>query len=52
VVFNTAPNPGAPSFRLAYTLTAPNVLAVSFSIAPPGQAAFHDIATGTLTKAN
>jgi len=49
VVFATAPSPGAPAFRLAYTLTKAT-LAIDFGMAPPGQTAFHPIATGTLHK--
>ncbi len=49
VVFATDPSPGAPTFRLAYALTA-GTLSVMFGMAPPGQAAFHPIASGTLLK--
>jgi hypothetical protein len=49
VVFATAPSPRAPTFRLTYTLTK-STLSVDFGMAPPGQTAFHPIATGTLHK--
>ncbi len=51
VVFSTAAQPGAPSFRLAYTLPKPDTLEVAFAMAPPGSSDFHPIATGTLTRA-
>ncbi len=50
VVFITAPHPGAPVFRLAYMVTSPTTLALSFSMIPPGGAGPHPIATGTLQK--
>jgi hypothetical protein len=51
VTFTSAAQPGAPTFKLAYELTAPGVLSVSFMMAPPGGAPFQPIATGILTKA-
>ncbi len=50
VVFSTAPNAGAPVFRLTYTLAAPGTLAINFAMAPPLGNSFHEIAAGTLTK--
>jgi hypothetical protein len=51
VVFATPVQPGAPTFRLAYELSAPRRLGVSFSMAPPGSLRFRPVATGTLTRA-
>ena len=51
VVFATAVQPGAPTFRLAYELSAPGRLSVSFSMAPPGSVEFRPVATGTLKRA-
>ena len=50
VTFDTAPTPGAPAFRLTYTLTAPKMLSIAFSIAPPGSGGFHPIATGSAIR--
>ena len=50
VAFISAPSPGHPVFRLEYDRTAPERLSVTFSMQPPGQAAFHPIATGILRK--
>lgn len=50
VVFSSAAAPGAPVFRLGYTLADPKTLAVAFAMAPPGRSDFHPIATGTLTR--
>ena len=50
VVFSSAPSAGAPVFQLAYTLAAPNKLDVAFGMAPPGQAGFRPIATGSLVR--
>lgn len=50
VIFTSAAQPGAPVFRLAYTLDNPKTLAVNFSMAPPGGGPFHAIAIGTLKK--
>ncbi len=50
VVFTSRPKPGAPTFKLSYELTSPGVLAVSFSMAPPGSKEFHPVASGVLTK--
>jgi hypothetical protein len=50
VTFSSAAEPGAPVFKLGYTLTAPTTLAVAFSMAPPGSSDFHPIAIGTLTR--
>lgn len=51
VTFATAARPEAPTFRLAYALADPTTLSVVFSMAPPGSADFHPIATGAMTKA-
>ena len=51
VAFFSVRQPGAPVFRLTYTLTTPDTLAVSFGMTPPGAATFNPIATGTLHKA-
>jgi hypothetical protein len=50
VAFTSAHLDGAPTFRLTYELTAPASLAVSFSMAAPGQSAFQPIASGTLRR--
>ncbi len=50
VAFSSAKQPGAPVFRLTYTLTRPNTLSVSFGMTPPGATTFNPIATGTLHK--
>jgi hypothetical protein len=50
VSFISAKQPGVPVFKLAYQLTAPDTLAVSFAMAPPGAETFNPIATGTLHK--
>ena len=49
-IFTSATQAGAPTYRLAYELSAPTLLAVSFSMAPPGSAEFRPIANGSLTK--
>lgn len=49
VVFTTAPGAG-PAFRLTYERKGPDSLDISFAMAPPGQAAFNPIATGTVHK--
>ncbi|MDR3506590.1 MAG: hypothetical protein P4L64_01705 [Caulobacteraceae bacterium] len=50
VMFMSEAQPGAPTFRLTYTLTAPDALTVSFDMAPPGQAEFHSVAQGELQR--
>jgi len=50
VTFTSAAQPGAPVFKLGYRLEAPATLTVSFSMEPPGSAAFRPIATGTMTR--
>ena len=50
VAFSSASAPGAPVFRLTYTLTAPDTLGVSFGMTPPGGTSFNPIVTGTLHK--
>jgi hypothetical protein len=51
VVFTGQAQPGAPSFRLAYELTAKGDLAVDFGMVPPGGGGVHTIAAGVLKKA-
>ena len=46
VTFTSAIQPGAPVFRLAYELTAPDALVVTFGMIPPG-GTFQPIAVGT-----
>jgi hypothetical protein len=50
VTFVSASRPDAPTFRLRYELSNPATLAVTFEMAPPGSTAFHQIASGTLTR--
>jgi hypothetical protein len=50
VTFTSAASPDAPTFRLAYRLTAPDRLSVWFGMAPPGGQDFRPIATGELRK--
>jgi hypothetical protein len=47
VTFTSAASPQAPTFKLAFTLVSPRTLGIDFSMAPPGGADFHPIATGT-----
>jgi len=49
VTFTSAVQPGAPVFRLAYELTAPDALIVTFGMIPPG-GGFQPIAVGTLRR--
>jgi hypothetical protein len=49
VIFTSEVQPGAPVFRLAYELTAPDALIVTFGVIPPG-GAFQPIAVGTLRR--
>jgi hypothetical protein len=49
VTFTSTIQPGAPVFRLAYELTAPDALIVTFGMIPPG-GAFQPIAVGTLRR--
>ena len=49
IVFTSSAGNG-PAFQLSYTLQSPDVLAVSVSMRPPGQATFNPIATGTLNR--
>ena len=51
VVFTGPVQPGAPSFRLAYELTAKGELAVDFGMVPPGGGGVRPIATGVLKTA-
>lgn len=50
VVFESAPAPQAPRYRLAYEMQPSGSLTVTFSMAPPGGSDYRPIATGTLTK--
>jgi hypothetical protein len=50
VTFTSAARPGAPVFKLSYTVANPATLDVSFAMIPPGGAPPHLIATGTLVK--
>jgi len=49
VTFTSAVQPGAPVFRLAYELTSPDALIVTFGMIPPG-GGFQPIAVGTLRR--
>lgn len=49
VTFSGAAGQG-PQFKLTYELKAPDMLAVTFGMTPPGGSEFHAIATGTLKK--
>jgi hypothetical protein len=50
ISFSSASQPGAPVFRLTYTLTAADTLSVTFGMTAPGAVAFTPIATGVLHK--
>jgi len=50
VVFHGAVQPGAPTFRLSYELSAPDALTVDFGMIPPGATEVRRIATGTLRR--
>lgn len=50
VTFSSPGAAGVPAYRLAYDLTGPGALTVSFSMRPPGAPAFRPIATGTLAR--
>ena len=39
-----------PQFKLTYEMRAPDALAITFGMTPPGEGAFRPIATGTLKK--
>jgi len=49
VTFTSAVQPGAPVFRLAYELTAPDAMIITFGMIPPG-GGFQPIAVGTLRR--
>jgi hypothetical protein len=49
VTFSTTQGAG-PVFRLTYEATAPDALKITFGMVPPGQTAFHLIATGTVHR--
>ncbi len=50
VVFTSSAPTGAPRFRLTYEVTAPQVVAIDFAMAPPGQDAFQPIAVGHMHR--
>jgi hypothetical protein len=50
VAFTTSATATAPTFRLSYEKADERTLTVRFEMAPPGQAKFQAIATGTLQK--
>ena len=50
VVFRSAPQPGAPSFRLTYEAAPGDALAVKFEMAAPGQTEFKPVAEGQMTR--
>lgn len=50
VVFRSAPQPGAPTFRLTYSAGAGDVLAVKFEMAAPGGTEFKPVAAGEMTR--
>ena len=50
VTFTSAAPPGAPVFKLTYTLQDAHTLGVSFAMVPPGATTPQPIATGTLKK--
>jgi len=49
VTFTSSVQPGRPVYRLAYELTAPDALIVTFGLIPPG-GDFQPIAVGTLRR--
>ena len=49
VTLSSSPGDG-PIFQLTYNLQAPDALAVTFGMIPPGQSTFQPIASGTLHK--
>jgi hypothetical protein len=51
VVFTSAAQPNAPTFRLTYEAPSASELDIHFDVAAPGSADFHPIATGSLTRA-
>jgi hypothetical protein len=50
VVFRTAAQPGAPSFRLTYEAAPGDRLAVKFEMAAPGATAFQPVAEGEMVR--
>jgi hypothetical protein len=50
VVFRSAQQPGAPTFRLTYEAAPGDALAVKFEMAAPGQAEFKPVAEGRMTR--
>jgi hypothetical protein len=50
VVFRSASQPGAPSFRLTYEAAPEDVLKVKFEMAAPGQSEFKPVAEGQMTR--
>ncbi len=47
VSFTSAASPGAPTFRLAYTLVGADTLDIAFAMIPSGRSGVRPIATGT-----
>jgi hypothetical protein len=50
VVFRSAPQPGAPSFRLTYQTSPGDALDVKFEMAAPGGTEFKPVAEGQMTR--
>lgn len=50
VVFRSAPQPGAPSFRLTYAAAPEDMLTVKFEMAAPGGADFKPMAEGQMSR--
>lgn len=50
VVFRSAPQPDAPTFRLTYAAEAGDKLAVKFEMAAPGGADFKPVAEGQMSR--
>ncbi len=50
VVFNSAPQPGVPTFRLTYEAAPGDRLAVRFEMAAPGATTFKPVAEGEMTR--
>jgi hypothetical protein len=50
VVFRSAIQPGAPTFRLTYATAPGDALAVTFERAAPGETAFKPVAQGEMTR--
>jgi hypothetical protein len=50
VIFTSSAAPGAPRFRLSYTVEDAKTLALDFAMSPPGQSAYQPIAQGHLHR--